>query len=138
MIYALTVIKKGAAIVNHALGDLPLSKKDLICEAADAILSGKLDAHFPLSVWQTGSGTQTNMNVNEVISNYAIAQIGGRLGSKDPIHPNDDVNRSQSSNDIFPAAMHISALLKLKKGLLPNLDLLFRGLNEKVAAFSHC
>lgn len=136
VIYALALIKKGAAIVNSELKVLPLDKRDLICEAADAILAGKLNDHFPLSVWQTGSGTQTNMNVNEVISNYAIAQVGGVLGSKKPIHPNDDVNRSQSSNDTFPAAMHIAAYLKVKQELLPALKLLLKGFEKKVKSFA--
>src|SRR6202030_3254569 len=96
-------------LVNQELGKLPADKAKRIVEAADEIIAGKLDAHFPLRVWQTGSGTQTNMNVNEVISNRAIERAGGVLGSKTPIHPNDDVNMSQSSNDTFPAAMHIAA-----------------------------
>src|SRR5262249_55553073 len=102
VIYAFAVIKKATAIVNNELGLLPEKKMKIICEVCDEILGGKLDVHFPLVVWQTGSGTQTNMNLNEVISNRAIEKLGGKLGSKDPIHPNDDVNKSQSSNDTFP------------------------------------
>ncbi len=113
------VLKKAAAIVNHSSGQLDDAKKTLICKAADDVISGDLDSHFPLSVWQTGSGTQTNMNVNEVISNRAIEIAGGTIGSKDPIHPNDDVNKSQSSNDTFPTAMHIAAAIEIKDRLLP-------------------
>ena len=99
LIRAFAILKKAAALTNHDLGKLSEHKTQLICQAADEILAKKLDDHFPLSVWQTGSGTQTNMNVNEVIANRAIEIAGGVLGSKDPIHPNDDVNMSQSSND---------------------------------------
>src|SRR3972149_1310551 len=118
MIYAIAVVKKAAAIVNEELGLLPKEKRDLIVEVCDELIAGKLDDHFDLVVWQTGSGTQTNMNVNEVISNRAIEKAGGEMGSKQPIHPNDDVNKSQSSNDVFPTAMHISAVLSVKKRLL--------------------
>ncbi|GAB4188617.1 MAG: class II fumarate hydratase [Simkaniaceae bacterium] len=135
VIHAFGYVKKAAAIVNSELGLLPQEKKDLIVEAAEAIIDGKLDDHFPLVVWQTGSGTQTNMNVNEVISNYCIRKVGGRLGSKDPIHPNDDVNRSQSSNDTFPTAMHIASALRIKNHLLPNLKLFLSGLEEKAKQF---
>ena len=121
VVHAQAIVKKASAIVNAELGLLPSDKKEMICDAVDAILAGKLDAHFPLVVWQTGSGTQTNMNVNEVISNYAIEKAGGQMGSKQPIHPNDDVNKSQSSNDTFPTAMHIAATLKVKQELLPHL-----------------
>jgi fumarate hydratase, class II len=109
MIRALGILKKAAAIVNHELGKLPADKLQLIEQAADEVISGKLDEHFPLRVWQTGSGTQTNMNANEVISNRAIEISGGTMGSKKPVHPNDDVNMSQSSNDTFPTAMYIAA-----------------------------
>src|ERR1700755_1587857 len=109
MIRALGILKKAAAITNFDLGKLDGEKKDLIVRAADEVIEGKLDAHFPLRVWQTGSGTQTNMNANEVISNRAIEMAGGEMGSKKPVHPNDDVNKSQSSNDTFPTAMHIAA-----------------------------
>jgi len=135
VIYALAIVKKASALVNAELGLLPQDKCNMITGAVDAILAGKLDDNFPLVVWQTGSGTQTNMNVNEVISNYAIEKAGGELGSKDPIHPNDDVNKSQSSNDAFPSAMHIAALLKVVHHLLPNLQLLQRGLQEKANTF---
>src|SRR4051812_16635901 len=109
MVRALGVLKKAAALVNEELGKLPAEKASLIARAADEVIEGKLDAHFPLRVWQTGSGTQTNMNANEVISNRAIEIAGGEMGSKTPVHPNDDVNKSQSSNDTFPTAMYIAA-----------------------------
>ena len=109
MIRAFGVLKKAAGLVNHDLGLLSAEKADLIAKAADEVIAGKLDDHFPLRLWQTGSGTQTNMNVNEVISNRAIEIAGGEMGSKKPVHPNDDVNMSQSSNDTFPTAMHIAA-----------------------------
>jgi fumarate hydratase class II len=109
VIRALGILKKAAAIVNNALGKLDYEKTKLINQAADEVIEGKLDAHFPLRVWQTGSGTQTNMNANEVISNRAIEIAGGEMGSKTPVHPNDDVNKSQSSNDTFPTAMYIAA-----------------------------
>ena len=107
-IRALGVLKKGAALANGELGELPQEKVDLIVRAADEVIAGKLDDHFPLVVFQTGSGTQTNMNANEVIANRAIEMAGGEMGSKKPVHPNDDVNRGQSSNDTFPTAMHIA------------------------------
>jgi fumarate hydratase class II len=131
VIYALAIVKKAAAIVNHNMGLLPLDKQQVICAVCDEILQGKLDQHFDLVVWQTGSGTQSNMNVNEVISNRAIELMGGEMGSKKPIHPNDDVNKSQSSNDVFPTAMHISAYLAISKSLLPNLRLLALGFRKK-------
>jgi fumarate hydratase class II len=109
MIRALGIFKKACALVNQDLGKLSADKAKLIVQACDEVIEGKLDEHFPLRVWQTGSGTQTNMNANEVISNRAIEMAGGVLGSKKPIHPNDDVNMSQSSNDTFPTAMHIAA-----------------------------
>src|SRR5215813_7662003 len=110
LIRAFGILKKAAALVNQDLGKLPADKAKLITQAADEVISGKLNGHFPLRIWQTGSGTQTNMNVNEVISNRAIEMAGGVIGSKKPIHPNDDVNMSQSSNDTFPTAMHIAAV----------------------------
>lgn len=137
VVHALGIIKKGAAIVNAELGLLPLKKKELIVEACDQLIAGKLDDHFPLVVWQTGSGTQTNMNVNEVISNWCIQKLGGKLGSKDPIHPNDDVNKSQSSNDAFPTAMHIAAVRAIHTSLLPRLSLFCRAMEEKAKAFAH-
>jgi fumarate hydratase, class II len=115
MIRALGILKKACAIVNNDLGKLPDDKLKLIVQACDEVIAGKLDAHFPLRVWQTGSGTQTNMNANEVISNRAIEIAGGVMGSKKPIHPNDDVNMSQSSNDTFPTAMHIAAAEEMNK-----------------------
>lgn len=135
VIYALAIIKKAAAIVNCELGLLPKDKKEVICQVCDEIIEGKLDNHFPLVVWQTGSGTQTNMNINEVISNRAIEKLGGKLGSKTPIHPNDDVNKSQSSNDVFPTAMHISATLFITKSLIPALKTLRSTLNKKAESF---
>src|SRR5213594_5267558 len=115
VIRALGLVKKAAAQVNQELGLLDARRAELIVSAADEVVAGKLDEHFPLSVWQTGSGTQTNMNMNEVIANRAIELAGGVMGSKKPIHPNDDVNMSQSSNDTFPAAMHIAAAEQMNK-----------------------
>ncbi|MBS0647662.1 MAG: class II fumarate hydratase [Verrucomicrobia bacterium] len=135
LIHALGVVKKAAALVNHELGILPSDKKDLILETCDELLAGKLNDHFDLVVWQTGSGTQTNMNVNEVIANRAIEKAGGTLGSKTPIHPNDDVNMSQSSNDVFPTAMHIATMSAIKKHLLPHLKLLVEGFKKKAKEF---
>lgn len=136
LIYALAQVKKAAAIVNAEYGLLSEEKKNAICTVCDEILAGQLDAHFPLVVWQTGSGTQTNMNLNEVISNRAIAQLGGEMGSKKPIHPNDDVNRSQSSNDVFPTAMHVAALTDIEQSLLPHLRHLQRALQVKAHEFA--
>lgn len=124
LIRGLGILKKAAALTNAELGTLSNDKAELISKAADEVIDGKLDEHFPLSIWQTGSGTQTNMNTNEVISNRAIEMAGGVMGSKKPIHPNDDVNKSQSSNDTFPTGMHIAAAEQLNKVLLPNLALL--------------
>lgn len=135
LIHALVLIKKAAAMANAELGVLSFEKKDLICAACDEILKGTLDDHFPLLVWQTGSGTQTNMNVNEVISNLAIKKAGGVLGSKNPIHPNDDVNHSQSSNCVFPTAMHVSAVLLVRKSLLPSLLAFYESLENKAHEF---
>ena len=131
VIYGLAIIKKCAAIVNSFYGKISKEKADLIINAADEVISGKLEDHFPLTVWQSGSGTQSNMNVNEVIANRAIETAGGILGSKFPIHPNDDVNMSQSSNDAFTSAMHIASVLKITKKLLPAVRNLRNGLNEK-------
>ncbi len=135
VIHALAIVKKAAAITNAELGALSPEKRDLICYASDEVISGRLDAHFPLVVWQTGSGTQTNMNVNEVISNKAIEKAGGVLGSKKPIHPNDDVNHSQSSNCAFPTAMHISTILLIRKKLLPALATFYEVLDKKAHEF---
>lgn len=136
VIHALAIVKKAAALVNCDLGKLDQKKQDLIVQAADEVIAGKFDAHFPLRVWQTGSGTQTNMNVNEVISNRAIEIAGGKMGSKNPIHPNDHVNMSQSTNDTFPTAMHIAAALLLKKELLPSLKKLHKAFQKKEQQFA--
>lgn len=135
LIHALGIVKKASALVNHELGLLPSKKKDLIVKTCDELLLGKLDDHFDLVIWQTGSGTQTNMNVNEVIANRAIEKAGGTLGSKTPIHPNDDVNMSQSSNDVFPTAMHIATMTAIQKNLLPHLKLLAKGFRAKSKQF---
>jgi fumarate hydratase, class II len=135
VIRALGIIKQAAAQVNTDLKLLPAEKRDLIVKAAQEVVDGKLDDHFPLVVWQTGSGTQTNMNVNEVISNRAIEMAGGVIGSKKPIHPNDDVNRSQSSNDAFPTAMSIAAATILRKSVLPSVKALRDVLDAKAKAF---
>ncbi|QOI32923.1 class II fumarate hydratase [Leptospira interrogans] len=137
MIRALGILKKSAAVVNAELGLLSEDKKKLIVQAADEVISGKLDEHFPLSVWQTGSGTQTNMNSNEVISNRAIEIAGGVKGSKKPIHPNDDVNKAQSSNDTFPTAMHIAAAEQLNQKLIPALIQLKETFKKKTDEFQN-
>ncbi len=136
VIHAMGVLKKAAALVNHELGRLEEEKARLIVRAADEVIEGKLDAHFPLRVWQTGSGTQTNMNVNEVISNRAIELAGGELGSKKPIHPNDHVNMSQSSNDTFPTAMHVAAA-EAMAAMLPAVQALRDALDVKAKQWSH-
>ncbi len=133
--HAYGYVKKAAALVNAAAGRLPQWKADAIVRVADEVIAGKLDGEFPLYVWQTGSGTQSNMNVNEVISNRAIQMFGGELGSKTPIHPNDDVNMAQSSNDTFPTAMHIAAVLELDQHLLPELEKLTRAIETKADAW---
>jgi len=135
LIRALGILKKAAALTNAELGTLPQEKADLISQAADEVIEGKLDDHFPLVVWQTGSGTQTNMNTNEVISNRAIEITGGELGSKNPIHPNDDVNKAQSSNDTFPTAMHIAAAERCVLHLIPNITALRDALEAKADEF---
>jgi len=129
--HAYGYVKKAAAIVNERLGKLPKDKADLIVRAADEVIAGKLDEHFPLYVWQTGSGTQSNMNVNEVISNRAIQMAEGTLGTKAPVHPNDHVNMSQSSNDTFPTAMHIAAVVQIKEQLLPKVGALATAIENK-------
>ena len=136
VIHSIAIIKKAAAIVNKKNGDLDKKISKYIVKAADEVIKGKLDKHFPLKVWQTGSGTQTNMNVNEVISNRAIEMLGGKLGSKKPVHPNDHVNKSQSTNDVFPSAMHISIAIKTTQKLLPNLKILEKELKKKTKEFS--
>src|SRR5207247_5683888 len=120
LIRAFGILKKACALVNQDLGKIPPDKAKLIVQAADEVISGKLNDPFPLRIWQTGSGTQTNMNVNEVIANRAIELAGGTLGSKTPVHPNDDVNICQSSNDTFPTAMHIAAAEEVAHRLLPS------------------
>ena len=135
IIRAFGILKKAAAIVNFELGKLSEEKKNLIVQACDEVIEGKLDKHFPLSIWQTGSGTQTNMNANEVISNRAIEIAGGELGSKKPIHPNDDVNKSQSSNDTFPTAMHIAAAEQIVNHLIPAITELRDTLKRKSEEF---
>ncbi|HVV68070.1 MAG TPA: class II fumarate hydratase [Gammaproteobacteria bacterium] len=137
LIKALGILKKSAALANASLGKLSAEQAKLIAQAADEVIEGKLDAHFPLHIWQTGSGTQTNMNANEVIANRAIELAGGELGSKKPIHPNDQVNMSQSSNDTFPTAMHIAAVEMLTHRLLPALTELTEALAEKQQEFAH-
>src|SRR5437867_6360225 len=134
MIRAFGILKKACALVNQDLGKLPADKTRLIVAACDEVIQGKLDEHFPLRVWQTGSGTQTNMNANEVISNRAIEIAGGVMGTKKPIHPNDDVNMSQSSNDTFPAAMHIAAAEQMNK-LIPRVREVKSAIDAKAEEF---
>jgi len=137
MIRALGILKKAAAMTNQELGILPIEKADLILQAANEVIKGELDAHFPLVIWQTGSGTQTNMNANEVISNRAIELSGGVMGSKKPIHPNDDVNKAQSSNDTFPTAMHIAAVEEIHRRLIPMIKKLRDALHKKEIEFKN-
>ncbi len=136
LIRALGILKKACAIVNQERGALPAEKAKAILQASDEVIEGKLDDHFPLVVWQTGSGTQTNMNANEVISNRAIEILGGEMGSKKPVHPNDDVNKSQSSNDTFPTAMHIAAVEQIRHRLVPAVRKLRDTLDGKAKAFA--
>src|SRR5882762_6912980 len=136
LIRAFGILKKACALVNQNLGKLPPEKTNLIVQAADEVIVGKLNDQFPLRIWQTGSGTQTNMNVNEVIANRAIEIAGGVMGSKKPIHPNDDVNMSQSSNDTFPAAMHIAAASETARRLLPAIKTLRDALDAKTREFA--
>src|SRR6202166_4423456 len=136
LIHAFGILKKACALVNQDLGKLPNDKAKLIVQAADEVIAGKLDDQFPLRIWQTGSGTQTNMNVNEVISNRAIELAGGQMGSKKPIHPNDDVNMSQSSNDTFPAAMHIAAAQRVKNTLIPAIQKVHDAIAAKAKEFN--
>ncbi len=135
VIHALAQLKKAAALVNHEIGKLAADKAKLITAAADEAIAGKLDDEFPLRIWQTGSGTQTNMNVNEVIANRAIELAGGTKGAKDPIHPNDHVNMSQSSNDTFPTAMHVAAATIMAREVLPRMKELSKALHAKADAF---
>src|SRR5207248_4605002 len=136
LIRAFGFLKKACALVNQDLGKLSAEKAKLIVQAADEVISGKLNDQFPLRIWQTGSGTQTNMNVNEVISNRAIELAGGEMGSKKPIHPNDDVNMSQSSNDTFPTAMHVAAAQTVVQRLLPAVRELRDALQGKSEEFA--
>jgi fumarate hydratase, class II len=135
--HAYGYVKKAAALVNAAAGRLPQWKADAIVRAADEAIAGKLDEHFPLYVWQTGSGTQSNMNVNEVLSNRAIQLLGGEIGSKAPVHPNDDVNLGQSSNDTFPTAMHIAVVLELEDHLLPRAEAVAAAIEAKATEWSN-
>jgi fumarate hydratase class II len=137
LIRAFGILKKAAALTNKELGILSAEKAELIVKACDEVIAGQLDEHFPLVIWQTGSGTQTNMNVNEVVSNRAIEISGGVIGSKKPIHPNDDVNKAQSSNDTFPTAMHIAAVEEVYRRLIPMVTKLRDALAEKAAAYEH-
>src|SRR6266508_1285294 len=136
MIRAFGQLKRACAEVNHELGLLPKDVTDAIVQAADEVIAGKLDEHFPLVVWQTGSGTQSNMNANEVIGNRAIELLGGQMGSKKPVHPNDHVNRSQSSNDTFPTAMHLAAVSEIVQRLVPAVERLQEVLDGKARAFA--
>jgi fumarate hydratase class II len=131
--HAYGYVKKAAALINAAAGRLDGWRAEAISVAADEVIAGKLDTEFPLYVWQTGSGTQSNMNLNEVISNRAIQLLGGNLGAKDPIHPNDHVNMAQSSNDTFPTAMHIAGVLEVKRYLLPRVEALAKAIEDKAA-----
>ncbi len=136
LIRALGVLKKACALANRDLGKLPADKCELIVQAADEVIAGKLDDHFPLRIWQTGSGTQSNMNANEVISNRAIEIAGGEMGSKKPVHPNDHVNMSQSSNDTFPTAMGIAAAMEVVRTLVPAVRMLRDTLDAKAKEFA--
>lgn len=135
LIRAMGILKKASAMVNAELGLMPENIKDLIAKAADEVIEGKLDEHFPLRVWQTGSGTQSNMNSNEVIANRGIELAGGIIGSKDPVHPNDHVNMGQSSNDTFPTAMHIAAVERIRDALIPSVTTLAESFRKKTTEF---
>src|SRR5262249_55604463 len=135
LVHALALVKKAAALVNLDLGTLDPKKGRAIIQAADEVLAGKHDEEFPLVVWQTGSGTQSNMNINEVLANRASEILGGERGEGRLVHPNDDVNRGQSSNDVFPTAMHVAAVGRVKEQLLPSLTRLSKALADKAAAF---
>jgi fumarate hydratase, class II len=135
LIRGMGILKKASAMVNAELGLMPEDIKDLIAKAADEVIDGKLDEHFPLRVWQTGSGTQSNMNSNEVIANRGIELAGGVIGSKDPVHPNDHVNMGQSSNDTFPTAMHIAAVERIRDALIPSLTTLSESFRKKTIEF---
>ena len=137
LIKSIAIIKKSAAIVHKKDNQIEKKHANAIVKAANEIIHGKLNDHFPLKVWQTGSGTQTNMNVNEVIANRAIEILRGKKGTKKPIHPNDHVNKSQSTNDVFPTAMHIAIALETKEKLLPSLNILNKELKKKVIKFKN-
>ena len=137
LIKSIAIIKKAAAVVHEKNKEISPKISRAIINASNEVIKGKLDNHFPLKVWQTGSGTQTNMNVNEVIANRAIEILGGKKGSKKPVHPNDHVNKSQSTNDVFPTAMHIAIALETKKYLLPSLKLLNHELKKKKSKFKN-
>src|SRR5258708_7552678 len=137
IVHALGIVKLAAAETNRELGLLDARRARAIIGAAHEVIDGKLDDHFPLVVWQTGSGTQTNMNLNEVIANRANELLGGKRGAKSPVHPNDHVNMSQSSNDSFPTAMHIAAAMRITADLIPALEVLHRALRNKEKAFAH-
>ena len=135
IVRALGIVKRAAAEANMELGQLKPEIGQTVVKAAQEVIEGKLNAHFPLAVWQTGSGTQSNMNANEVISNRAIEMLGGEMGSKKPVHPNDHVNMSQSSNDTFPTAMHIACAEEIEHRLIPALSKLRNALNDKAQAW---
>lgn len=135
LIQALALTKRAAAKVNQDLGLLDADKATAIINAADEVLAGKHPDEFPLAIWQTGSGTQSNMNMNEVLANRASELLGGLRGMERKIHPNDDVNKSQSSNDVFPTAMHVAAVIAIREQLIPQLNVLKSTLNEKAQAF---
>ena len=137
LIKSIAIIKKSAAAVHKNEKQIDSKIANAIIKASDDVIKGKLDEHFPLKVWQTGSGTQTNMNVNEVIANRAIQILGVKLGTKKPVHPNDHVNKSQSTNDVFPSAMHISIALETRDKLLPSLNLLNKELKRKISKFKN-
>jgi fumarate hydratase, class II len=137
LVRALGILKRAAAVTNIALGELDATIGNAIIDAATEVQEGKWDEHFPLRVWQTGSGTQTNMNANEVISNRAIEMLGGEMGSKKPVHPNDHVNMGQSSNDTFPTAMHIATAIEIRSNLVPSLTILRNALDNKATAFAN-
>src|SRR6202043_1962800 len=137
IVRALGIVKLAAAQTNLELGLIDQRRARAIIRAAREVIDGELDDHFPLVVWQTGSGTQTNMNLNEVIANRANEMLGGKLGAKAPVHPNDHVNMSQSSNDSFPTAMHIAAAMRMTSDLIPALETLHRALRKKEKAFAH-
>src|SRR3954470_24247679 len=137
IIRAFGILKKAAALANHKLGLMDAATRDLVVKAADEVIDGKLREHFPLVVWQTGSGTQSNMNVNEVISNRAIELAGGVMGSKKPIRPNDHVNMSQSSNDTYPTAMHIAAAERVQMALVPAIEGVRDALKTKSSEFGN-